>query len=191
MIIKSIFFLSVGIILSSCTLEKLHDKLTFQWKKDASHPQTILNSGKKHLQSRNYMEAKKCFDQIINTSPSSPEAKEAKFYSLLIDFLNWKESSFDEKKFFSEKDMKYLPDGFCSDAKGILPDLVKQFKNLHKTFSKLKKEDSKNKEELGKIKIDYQKVKTELEQLRENYRKMQEIEMRKEKMEKELRELSH
>jgi hypothetical protein len=190
MIIKSICFLSVGIILSSCTLEKLQNKSFFPWE-STSHPQNNLNSGKKHLQSRDYAKAKKSFNQIVKSSPNSPEAKEAKCYSLLVDFLNWKEFSSDEKDFFSEKDMEYLPDRFCSDAKGILLDLVNQFKNLHKAISKLKKEKSKNNEELGKIKIDYQKVKTELELLRKNYRKIQEIEMRKEKMEKELRELSH
>lgn len=190
MIIKFFCLFSVGIIFSSCTLEKLQNKFSLPWEK-TSHLQKTLNSGKEHLQSRNYAEAKKFFDQIVQKSPGSPEAKEAKFYRLLVDFLNWQESSGDKKGFYSEKDLEPLPEGFCSDANAILLDLVKQFNNLHQAFTKLKKEDSKNNEELGKIKIDYQKVKTELEQLRENYRKMQEIEMKKEKMEKELRELTH
>lgn len=190
MIIKFFCFLSVGIIFSSCGLEKLQSKFSLPWEK-ASQLQNILSSGKKHLQSKNYAEAKKCFDQIVHKSPDSPEAKEAKFYRLLVDFLTWQESSGDKKEFFSEKDLESLPDGFCSDVEAVLPDLVKQLNNLHQAFAELKEKDSKNSEELSKVKTDYQKVKTELEQLRENYRKMQEIEMRKEKMEKELRELTH
>jgi len=210
-------FFFVIFFISSCAQKKPQESIVIP-RESTNNPQNIFYSGKKHLQNRNYTEAGKCFDQIVNSFPNTPEAMDAKFYGLLMDFMKGKEFPSDAKKILGEKAQRRFPQGFYADFEAFLLDLAKQLKegkrltkngerlikdleitielqkdevkDLQGIISKLKQDNSKINGILEKIKIDYQKAETALEQQRKNYRKLQKIEMRKEKMEKELRELN-
>jgi hypothetical protein len=201
----------------SCSMVERYRNFSFPWEK-AAPKQDVLLLGKQSLQKRRYNEARTYFNQLIEDSPGSPKAAEAKFYILLLDFINAKKVPLNEPRYFSENPEAQLSYQFYAEIEAFLLSLIKQldderkvskvfeetikFKDeniaiLKETIEELQKEKSKINKEiiefnaiLDEVKLENEKFRIQLEQQRDNYRKMQEIEMRKEKMEKEIRELS-
>jgi hypoxanthine phosphoribosyltransferase len=167
---------------------------------DTDSPSRTLHLAKEYLQKRNYREARKEFDSIIHNFPDKTEAREAKFYCLLLDFIHEKESLSDAKKYFSGENDEQTVHPFYSDIEDFIFEFVslkREIKNLNESISKLKKRklDADNElikvhNELEKVMGDYRRMEIELKTQKDNYRRIQEIEMKRERREKELRELA-